>query len=334
MACGAEGRGARRGQGPPPMPLAIVKGESACADGARGEPGGEVDPGGVGAAGRGRRQGAALAFAEVDPEVGVGKLGKVVEARDEAAAGGVGVEPARDLDQDPRARATWRPGRRRAACRRGSGRASARKSEPSIGSPKSGLWTVKSPILESLGQPAPGAREDRLRRVLGRGADAEARPDRGVDRHPLGQRHDRPLHLRGSSAARGRAAGFAVDVEVEVEAARRGGAGVGRAAPRGTRVEAERVAAFELAGSPSLSWLTRRRDRAGLLPGARARRRSPAGRAGGGQGQVGARGNLRVGADRAFGPARSRARPRSGSCRAGRRGLTLQGTPQIVSARP
>ena len=65
---------------------------------------------------------------------------------------------------------------------------------------------------------AAGARRrgDGLGRVLGRGADAEAGGDRGVDRHPFGQRDDRLLGLGGRRRA-GLSRRFAVDVEVEVE---------------------------------------------------------------------------------------------------------------------
>ena len=47
----------------------------------------------------GRRERAALAFAEVDVEVGVGQLGQVVEGGGQAPGRRIGVDPARDFDQ-------------------------------------------------------------------------------------------------------------------------------------------------------------------------------------------------------------------------------------------
>ena len=173
--------------------LAIAKAELECGVGRGAVPGRQVDLGGEGAAGRRGRQRAALAFAEVDLEVGVGQLRQVVEGGDRggrcrgrrrACPATLTRTPALgDLgDQVER-----RSGVAERDCRRARrGRARLRPV-----SSKSGLWTVKSPIFEPFGQPAPGRRGDRLGRVLGGGADAEAGADRGVDRHPFGQRHHR-----------------------------------------------------------------------------------------------------------------------------------------------
>ena len=52
--------------------------------------------------------------------------------------------------------------------------------------------TVTVPILELLGQPAPGSEVDALAGEVGFGAGAEAGAERGVDGQAFGQGGDRP----------------------------------------------------------------------------------------------------------------------------------------------
>ena len=207
--------------------------------GVRVEPGARVDLRRVVAAGGRGRERAALAFAEVDVEVRVGQLWQVVEGRGQAAGRRIGVDPARDLDQDPPVRRlrhqiegqqgavavlAWRGEEHRAFDLAVDDRAVDREFTD----------------FGLVGAACPRRRGDRLRRELGLGAGAEAGGDRRVDRHPFGQDDDGLLGL-GGRPGHGVEQRPAVVVEGEVVAARRAGA-IGREAPRRDRVEGQFVA--------------------------------------------------------------------------------------------
>ena len=102
LGAGGEGRRCRAGQAPPPIPvLTWVKVSRLDAVRSGAQPGRAGRSGWWQApqAGGGDQRGA-LAFAEVDVEVGVGELGEVFEGGGELAGGRVGFDLAGDLDED------------------------------------------------------------------------------------------------------------------------------------------------------------------------------------------------------------------------------------------
>ena len=263
------------------------------------QPGAGVDFGGVGAAGRRGGERAALAFAEVDVEVRVGQLGQVVEGGGELPGGRIGVDPAGDLDQDPAlgrlgdqvegeqgAEGVLVAGSRRTASLRSRLR-------------RAGFRSTSSPILESLGQPAPGG--EVIVSAAYWASEQVPRPAAtdGLTVIPSGRVTTAFLTCEVARAA-GSSSGALLPSRVKSKPVGERGA-VGREAPARDRVEGELVAARAAAAARSRSLGTGAgccQEVGGDGEGERARRRRSAGSGRPGLGC----GGLQVG-DRAFGVA-------------------------------
>ncbi len=180
--------------------------------------------GAKGSAARRRRQRAALPFAEVNREVGVGQLRQVVEAGGQPAAGRIGVDPARHLDEDPTLGVLGD---------QVEGQQRVERVVAGSGDEQCTLdWRFEEraanrEVADLRGVGAAGARRRRSRLgfVLVRSADGEPGTDGRIDRHPFGQPHDRLADRRGNPPG-GREQAPGVDFEAVFEAARRRRAGV------------------------------------------------------------------------------------------------------------
>ena len=216
---GPRGRGRRR------RPRRSWPAASRGATSAGVAPGGEVGLGGEPTAAGGVASGLRWPSRKWMSRLGVGELGQAVEARGQVAAGRVGVDLARHLDEDAPLGRPWRPGRRRSGVPKGLSKGVARKIEPSTASAKSGLSTREVADLRVVRAARARWGVGRLGRVLGGGAGAEPGADRGVDRHPVGQRDDGLRSGEGARRVRFEEARV-VDFEVEAHsprARRRGG---------------------------------------------------------------------------------------------------------------
>ena len=324
----------RRGQGPASIPVVDRRVGGDAAPATPCGPGGQRHRRLVAApAARRGDQRRPLAGAEVDFQVGVGELGQVVEGRGQVAVAGVGVELAGDLDQDA---AVGGLGDQVDRQQRAEGVVVRRgEVERAVAGSlrRRAVWTLKSPIFEALGQPAPGGVERRSRRRAGPGVQTPSpAPTEGLSVTP-------GAAARRSVAASARIARARVDEagvfvgEPEDEAGGRGGLPDGELA-FGSGSKRSDAQPSSGAGAPPESRFTRSRSRSPACQEPTAALKASGRRALGRQGEEGAAAVVERRADRASCTRRRRARPRSGNRRARRRGRRPRGRPRGVSSRP